>query len=156
MRHFLYRLGFILCVVAVGICIILHLATFLLTVSPTWLILPFFLVFGAVLCAQAGERKRPTIPRGKWRLLSGVLVLYAVMTFVYFYRVTGGATSVGGVDGQYVSESKTRVLRTISEREFRMFPNLFTRAGTAWVGMMAAFCATIFVPITDRALPRNG
>ncbi len=84
-----------------------------------------------------------------------MLLVYAVLTFVYFYRTTGGASSVTIVDGQYVSMSKSRIIRTITEHEYRMFPNLWTRVMSAWIGMMAVFGLMYFppVPIRDPCAP---
>ena len=80
----------------------------------------------------------------KVALLGWVLLVYAVLTFVYFYRTTGGASSVGIVDGQYVSKYKDHVIRVITYDEYRMFPNLWTRVMSAWIGMMAVFCSKSF------------
>ena len=51
----------------------------------------------------------------------GVLV-YAILLFVYFYKITGGASSVAVVGGRYVSTYKDHVIRTVTEQEYRMFP----------------------------------
>ncbi len=80
----------------------------------------------------------------KVALLGWVLLIYGVLTFIYFYKMTGGATSVNIVNGQYVSMSKDHVIRPISEEEYRMIPNLWTRVMSAWIGMMAVFCTRSF------------
>ena len=73
-----------------------------------------------------------------------ILLIYAIGCFVYDYKTTGGATSVAIVDGQYVSMQKEHVIRAITENEYRMFPNLWTRVMSAWIAMMAVFCAGSF------------
>ena len=78
-------------------------------------------------------------PTRNWKLFGFAVFGYAVLTFVYFYRTTGGASSVSVVDGQYVAMYKDQVIRTISENEYRMFPNLWSRVMSAWIGMMALF-----------------
>jgi hypothetical protein len=145
MRSVLDKLGFILCVVAVAFCLVLHLATFLTAVSLPWIVLPFFLVAGAILCAKGVEsRPRFSLHFDKVTMLGWILLIYAVCCFVYEYKTTGGATSVGIVDGQYVSMYKSQVLRVITQGEYRMFPNLWTRVMTAWIGAMTVFCAKSF------------
>jgi hypothetical protein len=96
------------------------------------------MMFGAVLCIKAVEdirRSRQFSIRGG--LLAGGLVLYAVLTFVYFYRTTGGASSVEVLDGHYVSMYKDHVIRTITAEEYAMFPNLWVRVMTAWIVVAA-------------------
>ena len=149
MRGALNGLGFALCVGAAAMCLVLHVAAFLTIVSPVWIVPPFLLVAGAVLCSKAIEpRPRLALRADKVALLGCVLLIYAVITFVYFYKTTGGASSVGFVDGQYVSKYKDHIIRVITESEYRMFPNLWTRVMSAWIGMMAVFGAKSF------ALPR--
>jgi hypothetical protein len=127
-----------------------------MTIVPfLWLLPPFFLMAGAVLCAKAvesdvGFRK----PSGTLGWLGLVLLVYAVLTFVHDYRTTGGASSVGIVNGEYVSMYKTRILRTITEQEYRMFPNLWVRVMSAWIAMMAVFGLTQF-PSMDRTASRD-
>jgi hypothetical protein len=91
----------------------------------------------------------------KWGLLTGALLAYAVLTFVYDYRATGGASSVEMADGQYVAKYKDRVIRTISEYAYRMFPNLWTRVMSAWIGIGAVFCLIGFAPIRDHVSTHN-
>jgi hypothetical protein len=142
-------LGLALCVGAAAICLLLHLATFLTIISLVWIVPPFVLVAGAVLCSRAVEpRLRFALRTDKFAIVGWALLIYAILTFVYFYKTTGGASSVGIVDGQYVSKYKDQVIRVISYNEYRMFPNLWTRVMSAWIGMMAVFCSKSF------ALPR--
>ena len=124
MRRALIGLGFALCVGAAAICLALHVATFLTIISLVWIVPPFFLVAGAVLCSKAVEpRPRFAVRFDKVSLVGSALLIYAVFTFIY-------------------------VIRTITQEEYRMFPNLWTRVMIAWIGMTAVFCAKSF------ALPR--
>jgi hypothetical protein len=95
-----------------------------MTIVPSlWLLAPFFLTVGAALCAKAVESDVGfQSPSGILGWLGLALLVYAVLIFIYFYRTTGGASSVDIVNGEYVSMYKTRILRTITEREYRMFP----------------------------------
>ena len=68
------------------------------------------------------------------------LLVYAIFVFVHFYKSSGGASSVGIVEGQYVYMSKSTVIRPISEQEYKMFPTQVARIMSAWLAMMAAFC----------------
>jgi hypothetical protein len=145
MRGALNGLGFALCVCAGAICLVLHVATFLTIVSLLWILPPALLVPGAVLCSKTTEpRHRLPLRADKVALFGWVLLIYGVLTFIYFYKTTSGATSVGVVDGQYVSKYKDHVIRVISYAEYRMIPNLWTRVMSAWIGMMAVFCARSF------------
>jgi hypothetical protein len=111
-RRVLNGLGLALCIGAAAICLVLHVATFMTIISLVWIVPPFLLVAGAVLCSKAIEpRLRLMLRSDKVALLGWVLLVYAVLTFVYFYRTTGGASSVGIVDGQYVSKYKDHVIR---------------------------------------------
>ncbi len=67
------------------------------------------------------------------------LLIYAVLLFIYNYRATGGATGAELVSGQYVYMYKNQIMRTITEYEYRMFPNRWIRVMSAWMGMMAVF-----------------
>jgi uncharacterized membrane protein len=150
-RGFLGRLGLALCIAAGAICALLHVATFITMVPPVWVLPSFALLFGAVLCAQAAKAERRfKSPARNWTLFGFALFVYAVLTFVYFYRTTGGASSVNIVDGQYVSMYKGRIIRTITEHEYRMIPNLWTRVMSAWISMMAFFGLMQFSS-TDKA-----
>ena len=150
MRRVLDKLGFTLCISAAAICFVLHVATFLTIVSLLWIIPPFFLVAGAVLCSKAVDpRSQFALRFDKVTIFGWVLLIYAICTFIYFYKTTGGSSSVDVVDGQYVSKYKDHVIRTITESEYKMFPNLWTRVMSAWIAMMAVFCAKSF------SLPRG-
>src|ERR1700733_9677017 len=141
----LNRLGFALCALATVVCTLLHVGTFVTTLSPFWVLPAFFFVAGAVLCARTVQANtRYATPEGRVALVGWILLVYAVLTFVYFYKITGGASSVAIVDGQYVSMYKSHVIKTITEHEYRMFPNLWTRVMSAWIAMMAVFCSTSF------------
>jgi hypothetical protein len=132
-------------VLALAVCIILHLESFLGVVSGLWLIPPFFLIAGAILCSRAVQpRLRLPLRRDKVSLVGFGLFVYSILLFVYDYKTTGGASSVAVVDGQYVSMYKDHVIRTITEREYRMFPNLWTRVMSAWLAMMVVFCSKSF------------
>ena len=159
MRSTLNKLGLVLCVGAATICLVLHIATFLEIASFIWIIPPFLLVAGAVLCSRAVDpRPRFALRFDKISVLGWILLVYALCTFVYDYKVTGGATSVAVVDGQYVSKYKDHVIRLITADEYRMFPNLWIRVMSAWIAMMAVFCAASFVVPerlhSDRAFER--
>jgi hypothetical protein len=124
-QRFFERLGITLCVAAGAICVVLHLATFVTVIPLPWILLPFASMFGAVLAIKAaGADTRFAPPTGRAGVLVGALFLYGVFSFVCFYRTTGGASSVRIQDGQYVSMYKSHVIRTITEEEYRMFPNL--------------------------------
>jgi hypothetical protein len=125
MRSALAKMGLVLCFAAVALCVFVHLATFLTTVSLAWIIPPFLLVTGAVLCSKGIEEKaRIGVRPDKVAMLGWLLLTYAVCCFIYDYKTTGGATSVGIVDGHYVSMYKNHVITVITENEYRMFPNL--------------------------------
>lgn len=102
---------------------------------------------GAVLCTKnIGLKRKVVVPSLNWKsTVSLILIVYAVLTIVYFYRTTGGASSVGLVDGQYVAMYKTRVIKMITEREYRLYPSLWTRVMSAWIGMMA-WCMLTYAP----------
>lgn len=140
MRRFLSRLGFALCIASGVLAAVLHVATFLTVVPLPWILPVCALLFGAVLCAQRFKsemRFKATSRNGG--MFSLALLLYAVLSFVYYYRATGGATSVDIVNGQYVYLHKSQIVRTITEHEYRIFPNRWTRVMSAWMGMMAVF-----------------
>jgi hypothetical protein len=85
------------------------------------------------------------VPTGKTALAGCVLLVYAILLFVHFYRSSGGASSVGIVEGQYVYLSKSTVVRPISEEEYKMFPTQVAKIMTAWIGMMATFCLSSLI-----------
>ena len=150
MRGATDRLGIALLVCAAATCLVLHIATFLTILSPIWVIPAVFLLAGAVLCANATKAKpHLALSADAFSLVGWGLLVYAVATFIYFYRTTGGASNVAIIDGQYVSQYQSRVIRTISEAEYKMFPNLWTRVMSAWVAMAAVFCTRSF-PLRGR------
>jgi hypothetical protein len=139
--------GKVLCWATAIACASLHLATFVTTVPGLLIIVPFFLMVGAMLCARIslGWRlselwRRAQIPKGYSATAGWILLIYSVLLFTHFYRSSGGATSVGIVAGQYVYLSKETVIRPISETEYKMFPTHIARIMSTWLGMLATFC----------------
>jgi len=55
------------------------------------------------------------------------------------YIATDGATGVGIADGRYAYMYKSRILRPITQAEYKMFPRLEVRFFSAWTAMMATF-----------------
>jgi hypothetical protein len=152
-------LGKALCLATAIACALLHSATFLTVVPGLLILVPFFLLMGAILCARAAQgrsfsvyrRTRLSALTGKTALAGYVLLVYAILLFVHFYRSSGGASSVGIVEGQYVYLSKSTVIRPISEEEYKMFPTQVARIMTAWIGMMATFCLSSLInQVEDR------
>ena len=144
-RSGLDKFGLVLCLAAVATCLAVHVATFLTIVSLIWIVPPFLFVAGAVLCSRVVDpRPRFSLPSDKVAIFGWILLAYAICCFVYDCKTTGGSTSVAIVDGQYVSKYKDQVIRGITENEYRMFPNLWTRVMSAWIAMMAVFCARSF------------
>jgi hypothetical protein len=146
-------LGKALCIAAGVVCALLHVATFLAVVPSLLILVPFFLLGGAALCLRLAQgwklsdylRNRHTAPTGKAAIAGWVMLLYAILLFVHFYRSSGGATSVGIVEGQYVYMSKNTVIRSISEAEYKMFPTQIARIMSAWMGMAATFCLSSII-----------
>src|SRR6516225_6898694 len=118
MQRFFARLVFAFSIAGAAVCLLLHAGTFFTVIPPIWLLIPAALIFGAMLCTQiVGLPQRFDAPALNWKsLVSLILLIYAVLTFVYFYRTTGGASSVGVVEGQYVAMYKNRVIKVISEQ----------------------------------------
>jgi hypothetical protein len=144
------RLGLVLCICLGAFCGILHVATFIATPSPFWIFLSFLFITGIMFCANmVNPQEGVRLPARNWppslAVGAGLLFAYAILTLVYFYRTTGGADSVEIINGHYVSMSKGHVIRTITEREYRMFPNLWTRVMSAWVGMLSVVGINSFV-----------
>jgi len=50
---------------------------------------------------------------------------------------------------------KDQVLKMITESEYRMFPNLWMRVMSAWIGMMAVFSLTQFSSMDKVDVPRD-
>jgi hypothetical protein len=141
----LRKLGFTLSVSAISVCAVLHLATFVIPVPGLLILFPFALLVCAVLCVRAVVPWRTESVfshRGNAATIGWILLVYALFLFVYLYKTTGGATSVGMLDGQYVYLYKSNVIRPITEAEYKMFPTLVVRLMSAWIGMMAFFCVS--------------
>ena len=147
------ELGKSLCLATGIVCALLHAATFLTVVPSLLILVPFFLLAGVVLCLRLAQgwklsdylRNLHTAPTGKTAIAGWVLLLYGILLFIHFYRVSGGATSVGIVEGQYVYMSKNTVIRSISEAEYKMFPTQIARIMSAWIGMAATFCLSSII-----------
>ncbi len=73
-----------------------------------------------------------------------MLLGYGILLFLHFYKEARGAAIVGIVDGHYAVFEGGRVIRTMSEQEYRRFWNLWTRASSAWIGLIAANVALQF------------
>jgi hypothetical protein len=137
-QSFVGRLGLVLCVAALGLSVVLHIATFMTIVPFLWFLLPLFLLGGSVLCAQAiGSAELFGKPSGVLGWLFFLSLFYAAFILVHVFRTTGGASSVDIVNGEYVYKYKARILRTITEQEYRMFPNLVVRALSALIAVGA-------------------
>ena len=90
MRRFLGRVGFTLSVACGVICAGVHAATFVTIVSFWWMLPPFALLFPAAFCAQAfRSEQRFKKPARNLRVFGFALLGYAVLTFIYDYKVTG-------------------------------------------------------------------
>lgn len=63
--------------------------------------------------------------------------MYALLTFVYVLKVTDVATSVEKIDGAYFAKHKNRIIRAVTEYEYRWYPSLWVRVLSAWVGAAA-------------------
>ncbi len=153
-------IGKALCLAAAISCALLHAATFLTVVPRLSILVPFFLTAGAVLCSRMVQgwklsdyRRAPfPTPKGKTAAVGWVLLVYALFLFVHFYKSSGGASSVGVVQGQFVYMYKSAVIRPISAEEYNMFPTQVARIMSAWIGMMATFClSSLLQPATISA-----
>jgi hypothetical protein len=154
------NVGIALCLATAISCALLHAATFMTIVPGLLILVPFFLLMGAVVCARATQgwnfsaylRIRPSAPKGKTAIAGWFLLAYAVLLFVHFYRSSGGASSVGMVEGQYVYMYKDTVTRPISAGEYKMFPTQVARIMSAWLAMMATFClSSLISQVKDRS-----
>jgi hypothetical protein len=153
------RVGFVLCISLGAFCAILHAATFIATLSLYWILPLVLCLFGIICCANMipkasfsdtndwthGFNALTTKQPRPLAIAAGLLFLYFILTFVYFYRTTGGASSVAIVDGRYVSMYKSQVIRTITEAEYRIFPSLWTRVISVFVAMMSVLFLNSFV-----------
>ncbi len=144
-RNGLDKLGLVLCAAALALCLAVHVASFLTTVSLIWVVPPSLFLAGAVICSKVvNPGLASSLPSDRVAIFGWILLAYAVCCFVYDYKTTGGATGVAIVDGRYVSQYKGQMIRVITENEYRMFPNLWTRVMSAWIAMMAVFSARSF------------
>jgi len=143
-------------------CALLHAATFLTVVPGLLILIPSFLLIGAILCARvapgwnlsAQERLRSSMPIGKTAVLGWCLLVYAVLLFVHFYRSSGGASGVGISEGQYVYKYKSAAIRPISEQEYKAYPAQVARIMSAWIGMMATFCLSSLINNAEDRRPK--
>jgi len=150
-RQFPGKLGFAFSITGAAIGLFLHVAMFFTTIPLPWILVPFALLFAAVGCGQAVKAgRRYQKPARNWKLFGYAALGYAVLTFVYFYRTMGGASGVSIVDGRYVSMYQDRILSTITETQYRMFPILLSRVMSAWIGMTAFFYLTQSPAMGDR------
>ena len=145
-------------------CALLHVATFLTIVPGLLILVPFFLLMVAILCARVTQGwslsayrrmqlsipKELSMPKGKTAIAGSFLLAYAILLFISFYKSSGGATSVGIVEGQYVYMYKSTVIRPISEAEYKMFPTHVAREMSAWLAMTAMFCLSSLNQVKDR------
>jgi len=154
MRPAIKRLGTALSACAVSIGLGTHIATFFTVVPPMWIFAAVPLVIGAGVCSRLLE-STPRSVRLPSNSLEWGLLIYVMFTFVYVYKMTGGASSVGIVDGQYVAVSKDRVIRAISEHECRIIPRLWPRFMTALISMVAVSCLSAFTSAESRHTDRN-
>jgi hypothetical protein len=113
---------------------------------------PFLVLAGVVLCARAVNPMPQVNEKNKiWVRIGTVLFAYSILLFIYFYRTSGGASSVGGDYGRRVAKYKSQIIRQITEDEYQMFPNLWTRAMSAWIGTLSVFGIMPFVPLRPKS-----
>ena len=75
MRGFRKRLGLALCIAGGAISAVLHVATFITMVPPLWVIAPFAMLFGGILCVQAVQSEPQFAMRVRnWRLFGFALI----------------------------------------------------------------------------------
>ena len=65
------------------------------------------------------------------------MLLYFLITFAWVLHITGGATSANIRDGRYAYMYKDRIIRTITEREYMIYPNLISRMMSALTGSVS-------------------
>jgi hypothetical protein len=141
----LRKLGIFFAFVTLSACAVLHLFTFITAVPDLSILVPVVPLAGAILCAQQvlpwrTQLRNRAVPRGKTAMVGWVLLAYALILFVYFYRTTGGASSVSIVNGQYFYMYQGHMLRPITQEQYEIFPTEWFRVMSAWMGMMATFC----------------
>lgn len=142
------QIGIYLCYGAIGLCAILHLATFLGLASPLLLLVPFALLGGAIVCMRAADGWSVTVYRFNdfsqylrpLARIGFVVMGYAVVLMVIFYKATNGATGVGIEHGEYVYLHKDTVIRAISEQEYYMYPAWIMRVFSAHMTAGGFFC----------------
>jgi hypothetical protein len=158
------EIGAALCLAAGIACGVLHIATFLTVVPGLLILVPLILMAGAILCARATQGwnfsdyrcAQPSVPTGKTAMFGYALLVYAAILFVHFYRNSGGASSVGIVDGRFFYMYKGAMIRPISQEEYKMFPTQVVRIMSAWIGMMSTFClSTLLVQVEDLRSQRT-
>jgi hypothetical protein len=151
-KPLLYRIGRASSIAAVAMCAAVHVATFVTVVPPAWGLALVAVMIGVLVLTNAVDTQRPfkKIPR-RWLPHLIALTVYAMGWFLHYYRVTGGSTGESILNGQHVAMNGDRVLRVITEQEFRMFPTLWTRVMSAWIGAGAAAILTGFAGRDDSA-----
>jgi hypothetical protein len=150
-RQFARRLGYALSLAAGVVCAVLHLAKFQI-VPLMFVALPFIpMALAAVSAGVVRPEWSRVTPDRNWKLSCLALFVYAAMTIVYWYYVTEGSSTVDIVDGRYVSMYKGAIMRTLTEQEYRMFPNLWVRVMSGWMGMIAAAYTMHFAAMLKAA-----
>jgi hypothetical protein len=128
MRQFIYSFGRSLSLLAAIVSGILHLGTFVRIVEPIWLLIPTCSWVGACICDRIVEGRVDRAVPSRTAVSIGLLLLaYATGTFIYFHKVTNGATGVTFDNGQYLSLYKSRVIGIISQYDYLKFPTRETR-----------------------------
>ena len=141
-------LGLSFGIFTLSVCAIINTATFIANVPEYLVLVPFLFLFTAMYCGLSPYQRsisfrtdpiRLYSPRGIAAVGGCILLLYAVVVFVHMYIATDGATGVGIADGRYAYMYKSRILRPITQAEYKMFPRLEVRFFSAWTAMMATF-----------------
>ena len=129
-----------LAIAACSVCLVLHLTTFVTVVPVFWLMIPFGLTAGVVICSEAAgiQRKNALISAHGMGLVNALLLVYAVLTYACVLWTNGWTSNVSVLNGQYVAMYHGRVTRTITAHEYGMFPTLWTRAMSAVGGTIAS------------------
>jgi len=137
------RAGYIASLANIVLCAVAHVATFV-TILPPQTTFVLFVAFPlAIVGVAAGripwQRDRSWFvpPPRHEQFVSALLLVYALAMWVYFFRKTGGASGADIIQGQYVFTDKARILKTVTEHEYRMLPNLVIRSFTALFGWMS-------------------
>jgi ABC-type proline/glycine betaine transport system permease subunit len=159
----LRELGILFAFATLSACAVLHILTFLIAVPRLSILVPFLPLLGAALCARQAlpwrkarsDRASFVGPKGKMATVGWVLLAYSIVLFAHFYRISGGATGVGIVDGQYVYLNKSNAIQTITEAEYKMFPSQCFRVMTGWMGMVASFCLSSLLNAKGELNPQQ-